>query len=177
MNTLRILLDVSLLQAKPQDVPFSFQLLAVSTVASVVSYVLALDPVGAEVARVLGREISIVPLAVAEHLFFAATLWAILRIRRRTERFVQTTTAMFGVSAIMQLVMWPITGWLLRHQGTPDANLPAFLIFGLRIWILIVYANIFKETLDTGIRAGLLYTVACWMITSVLLLLVIDLIS
>ena len=177
MNAFKILFDVSLLQAKPQDVPFSYPLLAITTVTSIVSYVLALEPVGSEVARVLGRGVSIAPLAVAEHLFFAATVWLFLRLRRRSDRFVQTITAMFGVSTIVQFVMWPIATWLLHDQGTPGANLPAFLIFALRIWILIVYARIFKETLETRMGAGVLYTIACWMITSVLLLLVVDVIS
>lgn len=177
MTAFKILFDITLLQAKPQDVPFSYPLLGITALASIISYILALEPVGSEVTRVLGKEISIAPLAAAEHFFFATTVWLILRLRGHAERFVQTITAMFGVSAIIQLVMWPVTGWLLQHQGTPDANFPAFLIFALRIWILLVYAQIFRHTLETRLGAGVLYTIASWVLTSVLLLLVIDIIS
>lgn len=175
MNALKTLFDITLLQAKPQDVPFSYLLLGITAVTSIISYILALEPVGPEVTRVLGKKISVTPLAIAEHVFFAATVWLILRIRRRTERFIQTITAMFGVSTIIQFIMWPVTGWLLKNQGTPEANLPAFLIFGLRVWILVVYAHIFKETLETKFGGGVLFTIASWMLTSMLLLLVIDL--
>ncbi|MDJ0958781.1 MAG: hypothetical protein QNI91_18080 [Arenicellales bacterium] len=175
MNAFKTLFDITLIQAKPQDVPFSYPLLAITAVTSIISYILALEPVGPEVTRVLGKQISVTPLAVAEHLFFAATVWVILRFRRHTERFVQTITSMFGVSTIIQLIMWPVTGWLLKNQGTPEANIPAFLIFGLRVWILIVYAHIFKETLETRFIVGALFTIASWMLTSMLLLLVIDL--
>ena len=177
MNSFRTFFDISLLQAKPQDLPFSHLLLGITLAASIVSYVLALGPVGSEVTRVLGKEISIIPLAIAENLFYAATVWLILRLRRRTERFIQTITAMFGVNTIMQLIMWPVTGWLLKNQGTADASMPAFLIFALRIWILIVYAHIFRETLETRFGAGVLYTIASWMLTSMLLVLVFDLVS
>lgn len=177
MKAFKTLFNITLIQAKPQDIPFSYLLLGVTAATSIISYILALEPVGSEVTRVLGKQISITPLAVAEHLFFAATVWMILRLRRHTERFVQMITAMFGVSTIMQLVMWPVTGWLLQNQGTPEANLPAFLIFALRIWILIVYAHIFKETLETRFGVGVLYTIASWMVTSMLLLLVVDVIT
>ena len=177
MNALKTLFDITLLQAKPQDIPFSLPLLAITAVTSIISYILALEPVGSEVTRVLGKQVSITPLAIAEHIFFAATVWVILRFRQHAERFVQMLTAMFGVSTIMQLVMWPVTGWLLQKQGTADANLPAFLIFALRIWILIVYANIFKETLETRFGVGVLFTIASWMVTSMLLLLVVDIIT
>ena len=177
MNRLKTFFDITLLQAKPQDVPFSYPLLAITAATSIISYILALEPVGSEVTKVLGKQVSITPLAVAEHFFFAATVWMILRLRRRAERFVQMLTAMFSVSTIMQLVMWPVTGWLLQNQGTPEANLPAFLIFALRVWILIVYANIFKETLETRFGVGVLFTIASWMVTSMLLLLVVDVIT
>lgn len=177
MKAIKTFFDVTLLQAKPQDVPFSYSLLSITAITSIISYILALEPVGSEVTKVLGKQLSITPLAVAEHIFFAATVWMILRLRRHTERFVQMLTAMFGVSTIMQLVMWPVTGWLLQNQGTPGANLPAFLIFALRIWILIVYANIFKETLETRFGVGVLFTIASWIITSTLLLLVVDVIT
>ena len=177
MNRLKTFFDITLLQAKPQDVPFSYSLLAITAATSIISDILALEPVGSEVTKVLGKQVSITPLAVAEHIFFAATVWMILRLRRRAERFVQMLTAMFAVSTIMQLVMWPVTGWLLQNQGTPEANLPAFLIFALRVWILIVYANIFKETLETRFGVGVLFTIASWMVTSMLLLLVVDVIT
>lgn len=180
MNVLKTFFDICLLQARPQDVPFSYSLLAITVVGSIVSYILALG----ELTRILGEGVSLTPITVAEHLLFAATVWLILKFRNRPERFVQTITAMFGVNTIIQLIMWPVTGWLLINaadfpkldveQGSPEAGVPVFLMFTLGVWILVVYAHIFRDTLETKFFFGLLYTLASWMVTRLLLLLVFD---
>ncbi len=181
MKVIKVFFDISLLQAKPQDVPFSYPLLVMTVAASIASYILAIG----ELAQLFGKDISVAPITVAEHLIFAGTVWAILRFHNHSERFVQTVTAMFGVNTMVQLVMWPITGWLMKSAadlsalGTeqappPEAGMPLFLMLSLLIWILIVYGHIFKETLETRFGAGLLYTIASWMFTRMMLLLIFD---
>lgn len=163
MNAFKTLFDVCLLRAKPQDVPFSYPLLAAAAVASIITYVLALGPVGSEVGRVVGQEVSVAPLALAEHACFALTIWVLLKLRERSERFVQTLTAMFGVSTVVHLAMWPATANLATTQGTSR-----IFVFGLSIWMLIVYAHIFKDTLETRFGAGMLYTLATRVVAEVL---------
>ena len=90
MNALKIFLDISLLKAKPQDVPFSYQLLALTAVTSIVAYILALEPATPELARILGKQNSIIAMSIAEHGFFAATVWVILRLRGHQARFRRT---------------------------------------------------------------------------------------
>lgn len=165
MNLLKTFFDITLIQAKPQDVPFSYPLLLITAITSIISYIVAMEPVRNELMARLGEEISIAQIAVAEHLFFAATVFVILRLRQHTERFVQMLTAMFGVNTIMQLIMWPATEWLLLKQETP---LPTLLMIALRIWLLIAYANIFKETLETRFGVGILFTIGSLSVAALL---------
>ena len=68
MNTLKIFLDISLLKAKPQDVPFSYQLLALTAVTSIVAYILALEPATPELARILGCQVTLLRVDQGEDL-------------------------------------------------------------------------------------------------------------
>ena len=174
MNTLKIFLDISLLKAKPQDVPFSYQLLALTAVTSIVAYILALEPATPELARILGRQNSIVAMSLAEHGFFALTVWVILKLRGYQTRFVQAMTAMFGVSTLIRMVVWLVVSLLAADKASSNAGLAGMLVFGLSLWIWVVYAHVFRETLETRFGTGMLYTIASQVITSMLLLTVID---
>lgn len=174
MNALKILFDLALLKAKPQDVPFSYQLLALTAVTSIVAYILALEPATPELARVLGTQNSIVAMSLAEHGFFALTVWVILKLRGHAERFVQAMTAMFGVSTLIRFIIWLVVGLLAADRESAGAGLAGMLVFGLSLWIWVVYAHVFRETLETRFGTGMLYTIATQVITSMLLLTVID---
>jgi len=174
MNALKIFLDIGLLKAKPQDVPFSYQLLALATVTSIVAYILALEPATPELARILGTQNSIVMMSLAEHGFFALTVWVILKLRGCPTRFTQALTAMFGVSTIIRIIVWLVVSLLAADKESSGAGLAGMLVFGLSLWIWVVYAHIFKETLETRFGVGMMYTIASQVITSMLLLTVIE---
>jgi len=174
MNFLKILFDISLLRAKPQDISFSYQLLVITTITSIVSYILALEPASPELARILGKQNSITVMSLAEHAFFAATVWVILKIRGVSGRFVQAMTAMFGVSTIIRILVWVVMGLLADNLESSGAGLVGLLVFGLSLWIWIVYAHIFRETLDARFGTGMLFTIISQVITSILLLTVVN---
>jgi hypothetical protein len=171
VNPLKTIVDLALLQAKPQDLPYSWALLGLLASASTLSYVLALEVVGSQLTQVVGQEIPIVPLAIAEHAFFALTIWLILRLALKSERFCQTLSAMFAGNTLVQLAMWPVSQWMVNAQGTAAANTPTLLLLGLRVWLLLIFAHIFKEALEVRMGLGVLFTIGCWIFTSVLLLL------
>jgi hypothetical protein len=174
MNVFRIFLNITLLKAKPQDVPFSWQLLAITAATSIVAYVFALKPATPELARILGTQSSIVTMSLAEHAFFAITVWVILKLRGYAERFVQAMTAMFAVSTVIRLIVWLVVALLASSKEPSGAGLAGTLVFGISVWMWIVYAHIFRETLETRFGAGLLYTIVSQVVTSMLLLTVID---
>jgi len=174
MNSLKIFIDIILLRARPQDVSFSYRLLAITAITSIVSYILVLEPASPELAQYLGKQNSIIMISVAEHAFFAATVWVILKLRGFTGRFVQAMTAMFGVSTIIRLLVWLVMGLLATNPETSGTGVAGFLIIGLSLWIWVVYAHIFRETLESRFGVGLLYTIVSQIITSMLLLTVIN---
>lgn len=171
MNLLKTIIDLALLQAKPQDLPYSWALLAALAAASALSYVVALNVVGSELTQVVGEDIPIVPLAIAEHAFYALTIWLVLRLALKAERFCQTLSAMFAANTLVQLAMWPVSQWMVDAQGTAAVNTPTLLLLGLRVWLLLIFANIFKEALEVRLGVGVLFTIGCWIFTSLLLLL------
>ena len=174
MNVFKIIFDISLLRAKPQDIQFSYQLLAITAVTSVVSYFLALEPARPELERILGTQNSSIVMSLAENGFFAATVWVILKLRGAGGRFVQAMTAMFGVSTIIRLLVWLVMGLLATSQESAGAGMAGLLVFGLSLWTWIVYAYIFMNTLDSGFWTGLLFDFISQVVTSMLLLTVID---
>ncbi len=174
MNAPKIFLDISLLKAKPQDIPYSYHLFAITAVTSIASYILALKPATPELARILGTQNSIVVMSIAEHAFFALTVWVILKIRGYSGRFVQAMTAMFGVSTIIRILVWLVVSLLAADKESSGSGLAGMLVFGLSLWIWVVYAHVFRETLETRFGNGLLYTIVSQVITSMLLLTVID---
>ena len=169
MNLFKIFLDVCLLRAKPQDVPYSFQLLAVTAVTAVVSYILALEPAMNQFAQVLGTQKSIIVMSIAENAFFALTVWVIIRLRGRQERFVQAITAMFGASTLIRLVVWLIVGLLDGGVNSTGAGLAGILVLGLTLWLVIVYGHIFRNTLEITLVGGILYTIASLFVTAMLM--------
>ena len=172
MNVLQTFFYLGLLQAKPQDVPFSYQLLGITAITSVACYILALQPASPELNRILGEQDSITMIAIAEHGFFAAAVWAILKLRGHGARFVQAITAIFGVSTIIRFLMWVISSILGVDHEAKGITLAGMSVVGLSLWILVVYAHIFKETLETRFGVGVLFTIASQMLTSMLLLMV-----
>lgn len=177
MNGLKTLLDLSLLQSKPQDIPHSPILLLVVTGVSIGAYTLAVAPAAAQLGSLLDREIRVVPLALAEHFFYAFTVWLVLRLRLKQERFVQTLTAMFAVNATIQFVIWPVTSWALSAQESQATGTPTFLLLALRVWLLVASAHIFKESLEVGLGGGILFTLGCWVFASFLLLVFLNLVG
>lgn len=168
MNLLKVFLDLCLFQAKPQDLRFSYGLAIGTGLASLVSYVLVLQAIESTIFKFLGKSVSVVFLATAETLVFAGTVWVVFRLRMKTERFVQSISAVFGATTAAQLLMWPVSGWLQKTQGTPEAQMPNLILLGIRIWLLVLLVSIFKESLEVKTGAAFLITVGCWVVAALI---------
>ena len=73
-------------------------------------------------------------------------IWLVVRLAHHPERFLQTTTAVFG----FQLVLAPLftlgMALFLKVRGDPSWELPAsLLIMALGIWALVVNARILQS--------------------------------
>lgn len=161
MGFIKTLLDLCAFQAKPQDLPASQTLVIVTGLTTIITYILA--------HRAFGQPGDVIGFSVAQVVLFGFAVWAVLKLKRKPERFAQTITAIFGISTLMQLVAWPIVGWLSRVRGTPGAELPALLIMGLSIWVLAISVYVMKHALEVGIAQSLMITLGCQLFTLVLL--------
>ncbi|MBS0579955.1 MAG: hypothetical protein JSR36_11935 [Proteobacteria bacterium] len=84
-------------------------------------------------------------------------LWngALLKLARRPERFLQTTTAVFGFQTLLAplLVAW---AWLWqRSHGDPGWQAPLMVVgYGLLIWQVAINSRIVRAALEWSMTAS-----------------------
>jgi hypothetical protein len=81
--------------------------------------------------------------------------WAVLRIAGRRDRFLQTGTALLGIAALAQVVLYPL-GSLLAVLGVhhPAAIPLGVVSFGVLLWYLLACTHIWRAALESGIALG-----------------------
>jgi len=159
MNELKLLVDLCLFQAKPQDFPYSTAwMLAAGLALSMGIYVSypAQEQTSAVVALI----------SIVHVLAYALAIWGALRIRSVPERFVQTITTILGTSAILQFITWPFVDWLMKARDAPDAQYPLLAIFVLGIWTFAVAVNINRHALDVTTGKSILITLGIQIFTA-----------
>ncbi len=164
MNFLKLLLDLCLFQAKPQDLPADSTLVVATTVAAIFTNILT--------HRADGQIPMVVAMSMAQVVVFGFAIWMVLRWQSKVERFRQTITAIFGTSALLQLVAWPVVGWLQQAKEAPDASMPMTLLFALSIWVLAIAVYVIKHALELGVGASFLITVGCQVFTLIVVFMV-----
>lgn len=164
MNVLKLLLDLCLFQAKPQDLPASSTLVVATTVAAIVTNILT--------HRADGQIPMVIAMSTAQVVVFGFAIWMVLRWKQKVERFRQTVTAIFGTSALLQLVAWPVVGWLHQVKESPDASMPMTLLFALSIWVLAIAVYVMKQALELGTGVSFLITVGCQVFTLIVVFMV-----
>jgi hypothetical protein len=138
----RLYAQITLLRKKPQDIPASALLLVLTALAH---FILNLV-LGAIFPSIPG------PLAMLLVVYTVVTVvWyaALLQIVGKSERFLQTTTAVFG----FQLVLTPlsvVSDWLLRRFSEDSVwQFPVALIFFVVLaWTIAVNAHVVKAALE-----------------------------
>ncbi len=84
----------------------------------------------------------------------------LLALFRRPERYLQTATAIFGVSLLLTPLMYGLQAVL---NGVPDSNpLLVPLRLGLLtvfVWYLLINANILRAALEVNLLVAVLLTV------------------
>jgi len=141
-DLIRLFTQIALLRRGPQDVPASSLLLAMTIagyflVNFVVSYVLPPFP-GPWLAQ------------LAVDVVFIFVWYALLmRVMRRSERFLQTTTAVYGFQAVLS-PMLVASVWLTRRFAQDSFwQFPVTLVsLALLIWIITANSHIVKAALD-----------------------------
>ncbi len=160
MSILKILVDICLFQAKPQDLPASQSLVLATGAGTVITNLL--------VHRAQGEILQVLVNSVAQVVVFGLCVWMVLRLKLRVERFPQTISAIYGSSALLQLVAWPMAASLPRTDNVPELSLPILLILGVGIWVLAISVHVLREALEVSVGAGILYTLGCQVFTGML---------
>ena len=140
--------DIALWRRTPAQLPASvFLLVLVAAVVAVLEGAGALLPPGPS-DRIAVRVLLSVGLPLA-------WTWTVLSIARHRQRFLQTGSALLGVAAMAQLVLYPL-GSLLDVLGekSPVAIPLGLLLFVGLIWYLLACANIWRSALDSGLALG-----------------------
>ena len=157
----RTIRDIVLFRQGPEDLPVS-QSLLLFTIAANVLLGLAFD------SALKRPDFNRVPLAMAEVAFVVAWYWGLLRLARRPERFLQTATAVFGVSIVI-LPLYTLAQYLVLGYDKPE-DIPAYvMLFGLviEVWLIAINARILRSATGwpiAGCVAVMLLRTAVWIL-------------
>jgi hypothetical protein len=138
----RLYAQIAMLRRAPQDVPGAPFVLAMTVVAYfAVNGVLnqALQPLEIPWLR---------PLLVTT-AFVLAWHAVLLRLAKRPERFVQTTSAIFGIETLIAPLLIAV-GWSVRRLGQESTwLLPLMFIWiVLVVWLVAANSHILKNALE-----------------------------
>jgi hypothetical protein len=142
-----LFVQIALLRRRPQDLPASVLLLALSVVGYTVVNVLVsllLPPANAWGTQLL-----------VDVLFTLAWYAGMLRLLGRPERTVQTVTAVFGLQAVVSPLLIA-SEWLMRRFGQDsDWQLPiAAGGLVLVIWLIAALSHVVKAALEWSTAAS-----------------------
>lgn len=137
------------LRGTPADAPHSTRLLLQLLLLDLVSSVVYLQAIGTEfTAYALGGRL----------LLRLATIYLVLRVFGRENRFVQTSITLYAVSALLTFLMLPVASGLMRSQ-TENPDLTAqFLQLGflvMLLWSIVVDGHVLRHALGIKIWWGL----------------------
>lgn len=165
MNSLLIIfVDLIRLRRGPQDLPSSQFLLIVIGFLLIVTAILG-DHMSKDF---FGKLV----FSLTQIAILTATVWAILALNQKSERAVQTLTAVFGTSVLIQIVVWPFRIWLLSmsEDAQKQASVPLFAVVVLAIWSFVVMVHIYRNALDTSKGKAIVMTVVTQMIVGLVML-------
>ncbi|HEY6482811.1 MAG TPA: hypothetical protein VIY54_04720 [Steroidobacteraceae bacterium] len=141
-DLIRLYVQIALLRRGPQDVPASALLLAVTIAGYFVVNLLVssiLPPFPGPWLAHLGIDV----------VFMFVWYALLLKLLRRPERFIQTTTAVYGFQAVLSPLL-VASVWLTRRfpQDSPWQFPVTLLSLVLLIWIIAANSHIVKAALE-----------------------------
>jgi hypothetical protein len=141
-------LDIALRRQTPASLPASLLLLMLAACAAALTEVL-----GALLPPPPNGQIPLrIVLVVAMPLAFT---WVLLALARRRARFLQTATALLGVGALAELILYPLNSLIGVMGEDKWASLPIGVIsIAVFIGYLLAYAHIWRSALDSGLLLG-----------------------
>jgi hypothetical protein len=159
---LRIFLDIVLWRRGPQDLPVSALLLAIAVAAyATVSIV--------QLALLKESTASWLFFLVGDPLLLAAWIWLLLKLYGRSERFLQTASAVFGAGAVLGVTLYLPLQLIVASLGEAPTSGIAQL-FGLVVLVTftLVTGRIFKLATDSNMFTGIAVALTYFMVVNLL---------
>ncbi len=159
------------LRAGPEDMPAGQQPLLIAVGFYVVVGVL-LDLAVASDSGLGGGLGSGLMLLAADALVLVVYSAGLTLLRNHRERIPQMLTALFGATAMLGLVAWPLVA--LQPTGAEAANIDSQLglwsvmMIALFAWNLVVLGQIYRRTLDFGAAIGVLTALGYFILSSLI---------
>jgi len=159
---LRTFLDIVRFKAGPQDLPSSPALLVITFIATVLTHVMTDAP--------YNSASTIWLVAITQAGAFGFILWVVLSIGSKRERWLQTTTALYGAGSLLQLLTIPVSYLLGNQQSSISLGMPSLLLLGIAFWFLAVMSWVFRQSLGIKTGMSLLLSLGCQFVILVMVL-------
>jgi hypothetical protein len=163
LQFLKVFLDIVLWRRGPQDLPASLLLLWLSAATYVVVAILQLglleEPPGAWLVFV-----------ALDPILLAAGTWLLLKLFGKTERFLQTITAVYGTGTVLGLCLFLPVQWGLTRLGVAADTTPAGLVaLGMVVVFALVTGRILKLATDSNLFTGITLSLTYFLLINLLL--------
>ncbi len=149
-------------QVSPADLPASTRLLHITTWAYIV-----LGTIGGLLMPQSG------PLGAifVEVILVLASLWLILKVAGKSERFLQTATAIMGVQLVLIPFMVLGLGAYLRLNKDPVWQLPVSAVaVVLGLWVLVINTRILRSATEWPLVSCIMLVMAQVLLAQIILI-------
>ena len=160
----RLFVQIALMRKGPQDLPASVALLVVTAAG----YFIVNCLVSAALPPIRGPWLGHL---VVDVVFTFAWYALLLKILHRPERFVQTTTAVFGYQAVLS-PLWIAAVWLVRQFDDDDTwRFPLTMIgVAIVVWLVVANAYVLKAALEWKLSACIALVILQILVDQILLI-------
>ena len=169
MSLIRLFFELLFLRAGPEDMPAGQQPLLIAVgFYFVVGVLLDIAVAGEGQGGGVGGGLLLLAADAAVLVAYSAGL-AMLRDHRA--RIPQMLTALFGATAMLGLVAWPLVA--MQPTGAEAADIDtqlglwSVLMIALFAWNLVVLGQIYRRTLEFGAAIGVLAALGYFILSSV----------
>jgi hypothetical protein len=163
LQFLKVFLDIVLWRRGPQDLPASTLLLVLSGVAYVLVTVVQMAWLD-EPAAAWGVFVLLDPILLT------GGTWLLLRLFNRSERFLQTATAVLGTGAVLGLLLFLPAQWLLSTLDVPpESTFASAVTIGLVAAFALVTGRILKLATDSNLFTGVALSLTYFLLINLLL--------
>jgi hypothetical protein len=163
---LKLIVDICLLRAGPQDLPASSSLTVLAGLGYFFSSLLLF--------LVDARLPSALPAAGADTVLLCGFTWGMLQVRHYPERFKQTLSALAATGTLLGLCALPLIEAIVRAQA--EGGDAAGVLFGwlaMLLWSFAVFGHIVRHALSVplsfGVGLGVLFAIISVVIIRMLI--------